>query len=478
MLDDLTTRDQRMLFAVVTLVHLADSKEQLDSDTETLQSIARKHLCTLGTLNYQQADGLITAMPLGLRRIDALRTLTTEALAVLMPYMQTYAPDYWKTLQEDDVAMKCLIDSDHQMASMAALWDAEPVTTHGLWIRNDWLEEQGLAKPSTLDDLENVMEVFKTKYGCTDAFALRDDCELPFSRVYDAFEWFLDEDGAVRYGYTEARDQFKALLSKANEWYEKEYYSSGFVTANDTTLPKTSMLVDGSTGLINADILVVSELSAMDDTIDLQAVAPITEHADEKLAPEWNCRISNPTVSVTTSCQSPEVAVAFMNYAFTEDCYMAANWGVEDVTYTLEDGEPVFTDLIMNNPNLVASFARLAYINPGFPSLKSYDLYLSTYTMPAQMACYEIFASKIDDTLPRAGYPENYVNFTTEESESIAQYNSDINTYVNECTVKFITGDMDVEKEYDGFADTLEEMGANEIKAVYQAAYDRFMGNS
>ena len=36
MLDDLTTRDQRMMFGLVTLVHLADSKEQLDSDTETL----------------------------------------------------------------------------------------------------------------------------------------------------------------------------------------------------------------------------------------------------------------------------------------------------------------------------------------------------------------------------------------------------------------------------------------------------------
>ncbi len=86
MLDDLTTRDQRMLFAVVTLVHLADSKEELDSDTETLQSIARKHLCQLAKLSFQQQDGLITALPLGLRRIDALRTLTTEALAVLMPF--------------------------------------------------------------------------------------------------------------------------------------------------------------------------------------------------------------------------------------------------------------------------------------------------------------------------------------------------------------------------------------------------------
>lgn len=60
MLDDLTTRDQRMMFAVVTLVHLADSKEELDSDTETLQSIARKHLCQLNMptwKNWLQATG-------------------------------------------------------------------------------------------------------------------------------------------------------------------------------------------------------------------------------------------------------------------------------------------------------------------------------------------------------------------------------------------------------------------------------------
>uniref|UniRef100_UPI00402556ED VirB4-like conjugal transfer ATPase, CD1110 family n=1 Tax=Gemmiger formicilis TaxID=745368 RepID=UPI00402556ED len=50
MLDDLTTRDQRMMFGLVTLVHLADSKEQLDSDTETLYSTARRHLCQLSTL--------------------------------------------------------------------------------------------------------------------------------------------------------------------------------------------------------------------------------------------------------------------------------------------------------------------------------------------------------------------------------------------------------------------------------------------
>ena len=85
-LDDLTTRDQRMMFAVVTLVHTADTKEQLDADTDTLLTIARKHLCQFATLKYQQMDGLNTALPIGHRKINPVRTLTTESLAVLMPF--------------------------------------------------------------------------------------------------------------------------------------------------------------------------------------------------------------------------------------------------------------------------------------------------------------------------------------------------------------------------------------------------------
>ena len=50
MLDDLTNRDQRMMFGLVTMVHLADTKEQLDSDTETILTTARKHLCQMSVL--------------------------------------------------------------------------------------------------------------------------------------------------------------------------------------------------------------------------------------------------------------------------------------------------------------------------------------------------------------------------------------------------------------------------------------------
>ena len=85
-LDDLTTRDQRMFVSVLTLVHIADSKEQLDSDTESILTTARKHLCQLAILKWQQLDGLNTVMPFGVRKIDTLRTLTTESLAVFIPF--------------------------------------------------------------------------------------------------------------------------------------------------------------------------------------------------------------------------------------------------------------------------------------------------------------------------------------------------------------------------------------------------------
>ena len=85
-LDDLTTRDQRMMVANLTIVITADTKEQLDANTESILAIGRKHLCQIAILKYQQMDGLNTVLPIGHRNIKALRTLTTESLAVLNPF--------------------------------------------------------------------------------------------------------------------------------------------------------------------------------------------------------------------------------------------------------------------------------------------------------------------------------------------------------------------------------------------------------
>ena len=85
-LDDLTTRDQRLMFAVITMLITADTKEQLDTLTESLRSIAQNRMCQMVPLTFQQLDGLATVLPIGPRKINAFRTLTTESLAVFMPF--------------------------------------------------------------------------------------------------------------------------------------------------------------------------------------------------------------------------------------------------------------------------------------------------------------------------------------------------------------------------------------------------------
>jgi type IV secretory pathway VirB4 component len=84
--DDLLNRDQRMFFANLTLVHTADTLPELDNDTEGILTTGRKHTCQLAALKWQQMDGLPTALPIGVRNLSTLRTLTTESLAVLMPF--------------------------------------------------------------------------------------------------------------------------------------------------------------------------------------------------------------------------------------------------------------------------------------------------------------------------------------------------------------------------------------------------------
>ena len=85
-LDDLTTRDQRMFFGCLTMIHVADTLEQLRGDTDAIIATVRKHLCQFAVLKYQQLEGLRSTLPFGKHTIKNYRTLSTESLAVLMPF--------------------------------------------------------------------------------------------------------------------------------------------------------------------------------------------------------------------------------------------------------------------------------------------------------------------------------------------------------------------------------------------------------
>lgn len=84
--NELTQEDEKMLFGIITLVHTADSREQLEEDTKAILATAIGKQCQLGILGFQQMDGLNTVLPIGHRKIDALRTFLTKSLSAFMPF--------------------------------------------------------------------------------------------------------------------------------------------------------------------------------------------------------------------------------------------------------------------------------------------------------------------------------------------------------------------------------------------------------
>lgn len=87
MLQDLTSKNQKMFLINLVVVHFADSMDALNADTETIQTVARRSLCEIKKLLGQQENGLNTALPLCNNKLAIERTLTTESVSVFMPFV-------------------------------------------------------------------------------------------------------------------------------------------------------------------------------------------------------------------------------------------------------------------------------------------------------------------------------------------------------------------------------------------------------
>ena len=86
LLQDLQSRNERMFLLTFLLVNIADSKQKLDNNVFQAGSIAQKYNCALTRLDFQQEEGLMSSLPLGLNQTEIQRGLTTSSVAVFVPF--------------------------------------------------------------------------------------------------------------------------------------------------------------------------------------------------------------------------------------------------------------------------------------------------------------------------------------------------------------------------------------------------------
>lgn len=87
LLKSLTAKNQKLFLVTLVITHFADSLDALNADTETVQAIARRMICSLKKLSYQQENGLTSSLPIGYNKLMINRALTTEATSVFMPFV-------------------------------------------------------------------------------------------------------------------------------------------------------------------------------------------------------------------------------------------------------------------------------------------------------------------------------------------------------------------------------------------------------
>ncbi|MCC8090929.1 MAG: ATP-binding protein [Oscillospiraceae bacterium] len=86
LLQDLQSRNERMFLVTFLVLNTADNRQQLDDNVFQASSIAQKYNCQLTRLDFQQEEGLMSSLPLGLNQVEIQRGLTTSSTAIFVPF--------------------------------------------------------------------------------------------------------------------------------------------------------------------------------------------------------------------------------------------------------------------------------------------------------------------------------------------------------------------------------------------------------
>ena len=87
LLEDLQNHNERMLLLTFLVVNMAATRRKLDNDLSAVSGVLQKYNCSLRRLDFQQEQGLISSLPLGLNQIEIQRGMTTSSTAIFIPFL-------------------------------------------------------------------------------------------------------------------------------------------------------------------------------------------------------------------------------------------------------------------------------------------------------------------------------------------------------------------------------------------------------
>lgn len=402
-------------------------------------------------------------------------------ILALNDIIDQYCPNLKAYLEaHPDVDRQCKTDEGNYYMFPFVRGDDSLRVSTGLMIRQDWLNDLGLEMPTTIDEWHDVLTAFKTEKGATAPFAfeyttpsLRNN--WPFMSAYNTTaEFYVGDDGKIHYG--PAEENYKEFLATMNQWYKEGLLDPDMPTAqlDQVSAKMTSGASGASLGWIGSRMGVwTTAAKETDPNYDLEAAPVPTLNKGEtaKMGPMDNVVVNNGGAAITTRCKDIEAAARLLDWAYSDEGHMYYNFGTEGESYTMENGEPVYTDLILNNPDgLPIAQAMSGYIRGNYngPFVQDVRYAQQYYTMDCQKKAQATW------TVPEASeHVLPPITPSSGESEEFSAIMNEINTYRDEMTLKFIL-DTESLDNFDKFVDTMNQMNLKRAIEIENSALDRY----
>lgn len=394
-----------------------------------------------------------------------------------------YCPNLKKYLAENpDIDRAVKTDDGNYYCFPFIRGDESLLNTIGLMLRADWLEELNLEVPETVDEWYTVLKAFKEEKGATAPFTFEYTNNQylganPFVAAFDTnYSFYIGSDDQVHFGAVD--EGYKEYLETMHQWYEEGLIDADIATMKNDQV--SAKITNGTAGasLGQAGSRMGTWLAAAQQTnpdYDLVA-APQPSREKGQKAEFGHVEVAysgRSSAAITTSCEDVERAARLLDWAYSDEGHMYYNFGTEGVSYTMEDGEPIYTDEILNNPEgLPVSQAMSAYIRGNYngPFVQDERYVVQYYTMDQQKKTPEVWGAGSSNGAAHVMPP---ITPTSDESKEFSTIINQINTYRDEMTLKFIFGDADI-SEFDEYVSNIEQMGLERALEIQNAAYERY----
>ena len=388
-------------------------------------------------------------------------------LTDLRPYLEEYAPDLWKLLQENPEYMAAVTMADGAIPALPAFSSLQKNDV--MWINTAWLKRVKMEMPATAEELTEVLRAFRN--GDPNGNGKKDEIPLTFIGMWElrflghAFgmadnDYYISaKDGKVTSSLTSGNN--RAFLAWLHELWEEDLLDhNGFTMADSLR-----QITDEKTVIPYGLILSSSPLTVVPSaSIGSYSLLLPLEYEGKRVYRDLTGDVIRGTFAVTSRCTEPEKLVSWVNTLYTEEGGLMAQYGLEGQEYSFrEDGMWEWNE-DMNTTAQVLLPSNTIGTGAAAPGITPVEFQTKYSDEEARQDILELIELKEYSVLPMPP-----VTLSREDEAEINGIQLKLSGYAEAAMARFVTGDVALnDEQWKIFCDTVEELGLSRMIEIWQ----------